>query len=98
MNPTCLTCRFFDPFTNPASRGFCRRYPPVPTQAVTSDTNGDYVLNSVSSQQASAWPEVAGYDWCGEHQPAPIELTADKIGAAFADVLNLQSQAKEARP
>jgi len=61
MGETCSTCRFrygrVDEWSGTSS---CRRYPP---------TNVDHPRGGKSP----VWPQVQGYDWCGEHQPAQQE-------------------------
>jgi hypothetical protein len=57
MNPTCESCRWFEPKSY-IKDGICRRYPP--------QFYGD-------SHSESWWPEVKKGDWCGEFQLPPVK-------------------------
>lgn len=59
QRPCCATCKFIEP-----SHGdlLCRRFPPVGTTVLKPGTSE--VVN------ATAWPIVQPFEWCGEHRYA----------------------------
>ncbi len=79
----CETCRFFRE-SKDEEDGFCRRFPPVLSEAATrhisravradGKDHPKYNLNSpvyIAIEELSAWavPPVDRYEWCGEYQP-----------------------------
>lgn len=72
MTDTCETCRFWRPNTKRQKpiNGECR----IRAAQVVADANGGLPL--------TAWPYTLHDEWCGEHQPKPIDNTGDTEGNA----------------
>lgn len=72
-NPTCATCRFFQPDQH--ARGTCRRKAPRPYQPIfVTRPNGETDLD-----YEWLWPYVDTDDWCGEHE-ALLDGAPEKAG------------------
>lgn len=71
MKGKCGTCRFWEPNLKSTSiSGECHiRSPQV-------------VFDGDSGEPRAAWPPTLHIGWCGEHEPKPIDNTADTEGGA----------------
>ena len=58
---TCVSCRFFVPFSDPEDGGKCRRFPPSPVYVVATDRDG-----YDDSRVAWVTTEVPRDGYCGE--------------------------------
>ncbi len=67
MTNTCETCRFWQPditYKPKSFQGECH----IRSPKVVADADG---------KPQTAWPRTLHIDWCGEHEPKPIDKPDD---------------------
>ena len=82
--PTCLTCKFHEPFTRNSEdwdEGCCKRFPPQLNMAYLhfdeTDTRkhdpnkADNAIQACFSMIPWVFPVTTFDEWCGEWQPKP---------------------------
>ncbi len=78
MKNTCETCRFWQPNISQATpiNGECHIRPPQ----VVTNAGGETLLPARHLDILAAWPYTLHIDWCGEHEPKPIDKPNDTEG------------------
>ena len=71
MTGKCGTCRFWEPNLKSTSiNGECH----IRSPQVVADADRE--------EPQTAWPRTLHIDWCGEHEPKPIDKPNDTEGGA----------------